>query len=293
MAGLGSEKQPITHELVGNQPSFLEMLDAKEREGKHVCIGFDPPIDGNMYRFPGMNNADSVLAYNKKIIDSTYGIAAAFKPNLAFYLAMGHEGVRVLEETVKYSNEKYPEIITIIDMKANDIGNTAEGWAKFAFDVCGADAVTVNPYLGREALMPFLKRKGKGIFVLSRTSNDGAGEFQDLKVGVGQRPLHQAVAEHVVGSWNDNGNLGIVMGATNPEKIEVTRKLFPKLPMLVPGVGEQGGRPEEVVFAARRRFIINSSSGIYMASKGADFAEAARTETEKLHFQIGDALALV
>ncbi len=249
----------------------------------------------------GKNNVvDTIFAFNRAIIDATKDIVCAYKPQSAFYEAEGDKGWRALRETIAYIHKVARNVPVILDAKRNDIGNTSEQYARAVFDWLEVDAVTVNPYLGGEALQPFLDRKNKGIIVLCRTSNTGACEFQDLQVRKHDHlshihpeddkwePLYLHVARRVASGWNKNGNCGLVVGA-NPNRsneLREIRGIVGDMPILIPGIGAQGGDIEKTVSAGKdsrgKGFIINSSRGIIFASKGADFAEAARRETEKL-----------
>lgn len=244
---------------------------------KFVCVGLDPVVE----KLPkGIND---FYEFNRKIIDATYDLVAAYKPNSAFYEGLGSIGIEQLKKTIDYIQEKYPDIFVLLDAKRADIGNTNEGYVKFAFEYLSSDGITVQPYLGQEALEPFLKLE-KGVFVLCRTSNPGAGEFQDLS-NEGM-PLYQKVAERVSSQWNTNINCGLVIGATYPEELLEVRNIDHNIPILIPGVGAQGGDIESTVNAVKRNFLISSSRGIIFASNGTDFAEAARRETEKINRQI-------
>lgn len=295
-----------------------------------VCIG----LDGDIEKIPQhlKSGKNPQFTFNKEIIEATYDLVCAYKPNIAFYEAEGLTGLLQLKFTVSYLRKKYPEIPIILDAKRADIGNTNEGYVKFAFDFLEADAITVNPYLGKETLKPFLDCADKGVFVLCRTSNPGAGEFQDLlvsksqsaealaKEGAGEfqnlkiaekddntsgvaapsgveghdspdgeeigKPLYQVVAEHVVKKWNYNNNCGLVVGATYPTELEIVRRIVGSMPILIPGIGAQGGDVEKTVKAGvdknGQNAIINSSRGIIFASPGEDFAKKAREEAEKL-----------
>ncbi|MDO8269328.1 MAG: orotidine-5'-phosphate decarboxylase [Candidatus Levybacteria bacterium] len=262
---------------------FISKLQKKWTENKFVCIGLDP-VSEKLPR--GVNN---FFEFNKEIVDATGDLVAAYKPNSAFYEALGVKGIEQLQKTTEYIKSKYPEIVVILDAKRADIGNTNEGYVKFAFDYLYSDAITVHPYLGREALEPFLQKKDKGVFVLCRTSNPGAGEFQDILSN--DIPLYQAVAQKVSVNWNQNGNVGLVVGATYPEELLKVRNIDGSIPILIPGVGAQGGDVEETVKAVQKNFLISSSRGIIFASNGEDFAAAAKAEAEKLHNQIGQSLA--
>lgn len=269
---------------VARPQNFIEMVERKWNEGKYLCVG----LDSELGKIPESVRGFGISSFNHEVIDSTYDLVAAYKPNFAFYEAQGVEGIEALVKTVRYIKDAHPDIPVILDAKRADIGNTNMGSVHFAFEVCGADAITVNPYLGRKALEPFLQQANKGIIVLARTSNEGADEFQDLIVE--GRPLYQHVADHAVNMWNENGNIGLVMGATNPEELRQVRDLFPDVPLLIPGIGAQGGDTEKVIQAARHRFLINSSRGIIFASNGTDFAKAAREATIRTQEQITTAM---
>ncbi len=233
-----------------------------------------------------MNIDDTVLVFNRSIINATCEHACAFKLNTEFYFALGGGGMHVLLETIKYIHEAAPDVPVILDRKAGDIGNTNLGTVTMAFDYLQADAITVNPYLGREALEPFLDRKEKGVIVLCRTSNTGAGEFQDLIVRHNE-PLYQHIARSVAYEWNRDGNCMLVVGATNPAELKEVRAIVGGMPILIPGVGAQGGDVKEVVMAGRdslgKGILINSSRAIIFASSDIDFSEVARRETVELN----------
>ncbi|HVX57812.1 MAG TPA: orotidine-5'-phosphate decarboxylase [Candidatus Saccharimonadales bacterium] len=262
---------------------FLQKLDAAvAKNNSLLCVGLDPDVA----RLPkAFRDVDSPLfGFSKAIIDATADLACAFKPNPAFYESRGAAGIEELKRTCDYIHEKYPDVPVIVDLKRADIGNTNQHSAVFAFNYLGADAVTVHPWLGGEALQPFLDYQDKGIIVLCRTSNDGAGEFQDLAVD--GRPLYLHVAEHVAQKWNANGNCLLVVGATYPEEIAKVRELVgDDMVFLVPGLGAQGGDAEAVIRAGTnaqgRGLIINSARAILYASSGDDFAEAARAEAAR------------
>ena len=221
-----------------------------------------------------------MFQFNKNIIKATADLVCAFKLNIAFYEAQGNEGMAALIRTIAYIKEYAPEVPIILDAKRADIGNTNDGYVKSAFDIIGADAITVNPFFGKEAMEPFLKMKNKGIIILCRTSNSGSGEFQDLEVN--GEPLYQVVARRVVESWNDNSNCAVVVGATQPEELEQVRMIVGDMPILIPGVGAQGADVKKTVNAGGREVIIHSARKIIFASDGPDYAEEARTETVKL-----------
>ena len=282
---------------------FVAKLEARWSEGKFVCVGLDSdygqlphtelmlmPQKSRAGRTAEQVMTSRIVNFNLEIVNATYDIVCAYKPNMAFYEAKGAEGWKALKETIAYIKKGYPDVPVILDAKRADIGNTNNGYVEAAFDLLGADAITVHPYLGKEALKPFLDRADKGIIVLTRTSNPGAGEFQDLAVGENQEPLYRVIARNVAASWNDNGNCAVVVGATYPKELEEVRSIVGDMPILIPGIGAQGGEVEATVRAGKDSrnmgMIINSSRGIIFASKGPDFAKAARAETQKLTDEI-------
>jgi orotidine-5'-phosphate decarboxylase len=228
------------------------------------------------------------FTFNKAIIDATAPFVCAYKPNSAFYEARGEAGLKELKMTFDYIHNTHPEIVTILDAKRADIGSTNEGYVIYIFDFLGADSVTLHPYLGREALAPFLKREDKGSIILCRTSNPGAGELQDLLVE--GEPLYIHVARMVTKSWNIHNNCMLVVGATYPEEMKKIRSLSSDIPFLVPGIGAQGGNVEKTVQAGldhnKRGMMINSSRGIIFASKKEDYAQKAGEEAKKLRDDI-------
>ncbi len=273
--------------------SCAELLAAHFAAGRHLVVGLDPdPARIPEAVAPGAAAAERVVEFNRRIVEATADVAAAYKPNSAFYEALGEDGFYVLEETVATVRQRAPGAAVILDAKRADIGSTNAGYVAAAFDRLGADAVTVHPWLGGEALAPFLERAEKLVFVLARTSNPGAGELQDL-VADGA-PLYRHVARAVAGEWNSNGNCGLVVGATYPEEMRAIREDVPaEMPILVPGVGAQGGDVAAVVGANREAgsdaFLIAASRSILYASSGEDFADAARAAAEALDSQIRSA----
>jgi len=265
-----------------------------------------------------MNPYKGMFAFNCAIVDATKDIVCGYKLQSAYYEAWGSAGLRALRNTIAYINKVAPVVLTIDDAKRGDIDSTNDGYVQMAFEWLRADAITVHPYLGAEALQPFLAREDKGIIVLCRTSNRGAEEFQDRKVqpsleeaekwgimgdGAGRRsgryweipqiPFYQLVAYRVANEWNKNGNCALVVGATYPDELREVRRIVGDMPILIPGVGfQQKNVPlekqvEQVVSVGKdsrgKGIMINSARGIIFASKGEDFAEAARRETLKLH----------
>lgn len=263
---------------------FVDKLEHSAASRRSLlCVGLDP----DARKLPpalGARRAP-LFAFNREIIDATASHACAFKPQIAHYAAVAAE--RELEQTIDYIKTRHPDIPVILDAKRGDIGATAEMYAREAFERYQADAVTVNPYLGGDSLAPFLDYADKGVFILCRTSNPGGGDLQQLQSG-GQS-LAEHVAARAVAKWNANGNAGLVVGATHPREIGVIRQLAPDLPLLIPGIGAQGGDLEDALAnglsaaraphgAARAGVIVNISRAIIYAAAdggGADFAAAA------------------
>ena len=252
-----------------------------------VCVGLDPEIE----RFPSHLRAEprSIYAFNRAIIDATADLVCAYKPQIAHYAAVAAEDQ--LQDTIRYIRERAPGVPVILDSKRGDIGSTAAKYATEAFGRYGADAVTVNPWLGRDSVEPFLEYADKGVVILCRTSNAGARELQDLEVG--GRRLYQVVAEKVANEWNTRGNCLLVVGATYPQELADIRARTGDMTFLVPGVGAQGGDVEQAVRSGRRAdgrgLVINSSRGILYAGSGEDFAAAARRATLELRAAINAA----
>lgn len=252
-------------------PSFSERLEqAQTHAGSLVCIGLDPDpakLPADLARSPR-----PILEFNRRIVDATCDLAAAYKPQIAFYSAVGAEAE--LQASIGYVRERAPHALVILDAKRADIGNTAAAYAREAFERYGADAVTVAPYMGADSVLPFLARADRGAVLLCRTSNEGARDFQDLPVD--GRPLYLHVAERAATHWNRHGNLMLVVGATYPKEMAELRRLHPALTFLVPGIGAQGGDLEAVLDAgldARGAgLLINSSRAIIYAGGGAQAA---------------------
>jgi orotidine-5'-phosphate decarboxylase len=251
--------------------NFLEKLAAAcHHNHSLLCIGLDP--DSAL-----MPEGVGIFEFNQAIIDATAAYVCAYKPNIAFYEAAGISGLEALKKTREYIP---PEIPVIIDAKRGDIGNTARAYATALFHYYNFDALTASPYLGYDSLEPFLRYRDRGIFVLCRTSNPGAADLQSLhvRVGDGFAPLFEVIAAKA-NEWNRYGNLGLVVGATYPEELKQIRQRYPDMPLLIPGVGAQGGALETAVRfgvdTGRQRTIINSSRQVLYASRGSDFARAA------------------
>ena len=258
---------------------FVEKLEQISRKNNSlVCVGLD--VDTN--RIPTFlhDEDEPLLAFNRALIDATQDCVCAYKLNIAFYEALGVDGLQQFRKTLEYIPK---DVVKIVDAKRGDIGNTARMYARSCFEYYGGDAVTASPYLGRDSLQPFLDYEGKCTFVLCLTSNPGSQDFQYLSDG--EKTLYQLVAENV-SDWNEKGNCGLVVGATHPEELKKVREIAPELPFLIPGIGAQGGDVERTVRwgtnAKGERAIINSSRGIIYASHGNDFAEAAREKTREL-----------
>jgi orotidine-5'-phosphate decarboxylase len=242
--------------------------------GSLVCVGLDPEPG----KFPARyrDDPDAVFGFCRAVVDATAEFACAFKPQFAHFAALGAEGA--LERLVAHVHAAHPGIPVILDAKRGDIGSTAVQYAAEAFDRYGADAVTANPYLGRDSLQPFLDRADRGVAILCRTSNPGAADLQDLALADG-RPLYQHVAETVARDWNGNGNCLLVVGATWPGQLREVRAITGDLPFLVPGVGAQGGDVEAVVRNGSTPdgtgLLVSSSRAILYASDGDDHADAS------------------
>ena len=264
---------------------FTQQLERAWRENDSlVCVGLDPEIE----RFPPRIRAEAspIFQFNRAVIDATADLVCAYKPQFAHYAA--YEAEDQLERTIEYIHRVHPGVPVILDAKRGDIGHTAERYAIEAFERYGADAVTVNPYLGGDSLEPFLRYTERGVLVLCRTSNPGAGDLQDLRVE--GRPLYQVVAELAARRWNVHGNCLLVIGATYPRELAEVRALVGDMPLLVPGVGAQGGDVEQVVASGCTRsgtgLIVSSSRAILYASAADDFAQAARAATASLREKI-------
>lgn len=272
-----------------------ELLEGHFAGGRHLVVGLDTD-PGRIPESvaPDVAPAERVVEFNRQIVEATAEVVCAYKPNAAFYEALGEGGFRALSETIAAIRDLAPGAAVILDAKRADIGSTNAGYVAAIFEELGADAVTVHPYLGGEALAPFLERTDKLIFVLARTSNPGAGELQDL-IADGL-PLYRHVARAVAGDWNGGGNCGLVVGATYPEEMRAIREdVPPEMPILVPGVGAQGGDVAAVVAANREAgsdaFLIAASRSILYASAGEDFADAARAAAQALDTEIRAAAA--
>lgn len=279
---------------------FGELLSGQNSQQRYVCVGLDtdPTAVAQLVRNGAVDlhlkahatAAEMVVAYNAMVVEVTKGVAAAYKPNLAFYRGLGSQSSWAIKKTVSQIHEAAPDAMATADAKYGDIGNTNEHYVNEVFGYLKADAMTIHGYLGKEANRPFLERVHKGIFVLSRTSNPGGGEFQDLTVS--EEPLFITVARNVATSWNENGNCGLVVGATYPQEAGQVRDLVgPDIPLLIPGVGAQGGEARDIVPLALRKGekgLINASRSITFAKpkEGQRLEDAIESAARKLHEEI-------
>lgn len=265
-----------------------KLHDRQKKLHSLLCVGLDSDIAKIPHRFHSLKYPQ--FEFNKWIIDQTHEYVCAYKPNIAFYEARGDQGIKELKMTAEYLQENHPDIFTICDAKRADIGNTNEGYVKSIFDWYGFDAVTLNPYLGREAIQPFLDRKDKVSIILCKTSNPGGGEIQDVQVrhpepdnesmakskgeessnsGSASVPLWQLIAYKVAREWNENDNCMLVVGATYPEQLAQVRQIIGTMDILVPGVGSQGGDLQQTLDAGltpgKKGLIISISRSIIFA----------------------------
>jgi orotidine-5'-phosphate decarboxylase len=270
--------------------SFVEQLQRAWRDNDSmVCVGLDP--EPSRIPLALRETPDAVFAFCREIVDATADLVCCFKPQIAHFAAQRAESA--LERLIAHIHERHPGVPVILDAKRGDIGSTAQHYAAEAFDRYGADAVTANPYLGRDSVQPFLDRTDRGVIVLCRTSNAGARDFQDLIVadatGPGV-PLYQRLAATVARDWNRHGNCALVVGATYPRELAEVRAIVGDMPLLVPGVGAQGGDVAAVVHNGKNSsgagLIVSSSRAILYASAGDDFASAARLAAQSLRAEI-------
>ena len=268
--------------------TFLDMLRNAERQnGSMLCVGLDP----EPARFPAKLKGDASRIYDfcAAIVDATADLVIAFKPQIAYFAA--HRAEDQLEKLMAHMRRAAPQVPIILDAKRGDIGSTAEQYAKEAFERYGADAVTLSPFMGFDSIQPYLKYQGKGAFLLCRTSNPGGDDLQSQRLASvpGEPLLYEHIAQLAQGPWNLNGQLGLVVGATYPAEIERVRAVAPTVPLLIPGVGAQGGDAVATVKAGWRGaqgqttapIVVNSSRAVLYASSGEDFAAAARREATR------------
>ena len=270
-------------------PFVERLLAAQALNGSMLCVGLDP----EPARFPGAWKGDParILDFCAAIVDATKDLVSAFKPQIAYFAA--HRAEDQLERLVAHIRRVAPQVPVILDAKRGDIGATAEQYAREAFERYRADALTLSPFMGFDSLEPYLRHPGKGLFLLCRTSNPGGSDLQAQRLASGDR-LFEHVARLAAGPWNESGNLGLVVGATFPDEIARVRELAPALPLLIPGVGAQGGDAEATVRAGRRPggpIVVNSSRAVLYASSGDDFADAARRAAQATRDQLQAAAA--
>src|SRR5215831_5015582 len=246
-----------------------------------VCVGLDPDVAKIPPRFKGATQP--IYEFNKEIVDATADLVCAYKPQIAFYSAARAE--LELELTIKYIRERASHAIVILDSKRGDVGNTAAAYAQEAFDRYGADAVTVNPYMGEDSVRPFIKDAARAAIVLCRTSNSGSRDFQDLFVD--GKPFYQHVAQRAARDWNQLNNVLLVVGATYPEEMSILRKAHPDVPFLVPGIGAQGGdlkaTLENGLDANKQGLLISSSRQIIFAGDQTAIRAAARELRDQIN----------
>ena len=259
--------------------TFTQQLQsAWASQGSMLCIGLDP----DPKRLPPslQGKPEGIFEFCREIADATADLACSFKPQFAYFASQGAEAQ--LEKLIAHLKHKYPKIPVILDSKRGDIGSTAEHYAMEAFERYGADAVTVSPYMGFDSVEPYLRHAGKGVIILCRTSNPGGSDLQFLNVAPGGEPLYLHVAKLAAQKWNGSGQISLVVGATFPEEVAKVRAVVGEMPLLIPGIGTQGGDIDATVKAGSiankpgMGMMINSSRAILYASSGSDFAEAAR-----------------
>lgn len=264
--------------------TFMGRLRARWQSGTLLCVGLDPEIERLPNIVRGGSVEEALVKFSTALVEATADLACAYKPNAAFYEAYGPDGWRALIRTIAMIHERAPHVPVLLDAKRGDLANSSRLYARMVFDTCGADAVTVQPYMGADALEPFLERSDRGVFVLCRTSNPGAGELQDILVD--GEPLYLRVARRVAEHWNARGNCGLVVGATWPGELRAIRGAAPYLPILLPGIGAQGGDLVESVRAGvdaqGEGLLVSVSRTLLYASSGSDFAQAARDEAIRL-----------
>ena len=284
---------------MSNGRDFRELLEAKWDEKKFLCVGLDTDITKIPQSVQEKDTRATMVAFNRAIVDATKDLVCAYKPNLAFYIVRGGEGMDALRETIMYIREAAPEVMVLLDAKFGDIEHTNEQYAQTAFEYLQSDAVTVQPYAGGASLAPFYERTDKGVFVWCKSSNGGGGEFQDMnadgpstELRAGE-PFYKTVARHVK-DWNKNGNSGVVVGGTYPKELGEVRKIVGDMPILIPGIGAQDGSLSKTIenglTSDKKGLIVNASRSIIYASLGDDFADVARTKAQELHDAITKAL---
>ena len=273
-------------------PTFIQTLnDAWQRTNSLLCVGLDP----EPAKFPAAlaGRADAIFEFCRTIVDATAPYASSFKPQIAYFAA--HRAEDQLEQLIAHIHQNHPGLPVILDAKRGDIGSTAEQYAREVFERYQADAVTVNPYMGFDSIEPYLAHPGKGVIVLCRTSNPGGSDLQAQTLQSGDK-LFEHIARLASGSWNKSGQLALVVGATFPAELARVRELAPTLPLLIPGIGAQGGDIEATVKAGWRvdgPIIVSSSRAILYAGAGDDFAAAARQAALATRAALNAAIAAV
>jgi orotidine-5'-phosphate decarboxylase len=269
-----------------------QLQSAWASQGSMLCVGFDPDPKRLPASFQG--KPEGIFEFCREIADATADLACSFKPQFAYFASQRAEAQ--LEKLIRHLKDKHPHIPVILDSKRGDIGSTADHYALEAFERYGADAVTVNPYMGFDTIEPYLKHAGKGVIVLCRTSNPGGSDLQFLNIGSGE-PLYLHVAKLAAQKWNSSGQISLVVGATFPEEIAKVRAIVGNMPLLIPGIGAQGGDIDATIKAGRipsapgAGMMINSSRAILYASAGSDFAQAARNVAQSTRDALRSAAA--
>lgn len=267
-------------------PGLRARLARSWADGRLVCVGLDPDPSLLPALLRG-SDTERVSVFLREIVAATAPFASSFKLNSAFFESMGAGGAALLEGLIGHIKEQHPDRLVILDAKRGDIGSTNRSYAHAVFDVLGADVVTVHPYMGHESLLPFLEREDKGVIVMAANSAPGAGEFQDLEVGDPPVPLYEHIGRVVAHEWNSRGNCAVTAGATEPRKLARLRRAVGELPILLLGLGAQGGDLDECLRVGRAAdsfgLLPNSSRAILYASSGPDFAEAAHRAAQEFH----------
>ncbi len=298
----------LMSELESPRPTFYDKLQGQWDELNFLCVGLDSdygkiPEEPYKIQYAGTgpiereyNAEETIFTFNRDIIDVTHDLVGMWKPNLAFYEKKGEAGRKALRRTIKYIRENHPNIVIILDAKRGDIANTNEGYVLSDFDEYDADAVTIHSYLGPEAMKPFLDRKDKGSIVLVKTSNPGSGRYQNQRLWGKNSLVYEDIARDVKDRWNVNQNCGVVVGATYPKELAKVRKIIDNMPILIPGIGTQGGDLAASVSAGQDKrgqgMIINASSSVTFPKnkEGLSFKDAVRAEALKLRDGIHAAL---
>jgi len=274
--------------IMTSRPSFIhQWQEAVERNNSALCVGLDP--EPSRFPAPWTNDPLRLFDFCAAIVDATADLVCAYKPQIAYFAALGAESQ--LEHLIAHIRKVAPDVPVILDAKRGDIGATAEQYAREAFVRFNADALTISPYMGFDSVEPYLRYPERGLFVLCRTSNPGGADLQTLPIAsatagasahIGFELLFERVARLAAHDWNHHGQNGLVAGATNPADIERIRAVAPEAPLLIPGIGAQGGDLAATVRAARSHFLINASRSVLYASSGRDFVDAARREARRL-----------